>query len=413
MDERDFFVVVPFYNERSGILATLEALAAQSDIRFSLVLVDNGSTDQGGDIAQEFATRHPQIATHVVCEAQKGTGAASDTGFRYAIDHGALWIARTDADCIPRQDWVCNIKRAFREDGLELVAGKIRPRADDTALTWRDRMVLPLAVALAENFGKFHRRGPQFYYPYILVAGNNMAITSDLYKRAGGFPRSRIEDEHEDRVLSERVRTITPHGGVRKDIVVYNSIRRARRYGYINTLLWYWDYKYKPPEVDVRWSEDEQRGARAMGVASAPSLRRLHPARLIRSLGRPSQARARFHETRIYLASHPFALLFAEGVRPLGRRVRLPGLGSVVNDPDLAFELLCDSRFTKSGPGSAGAAITQVMGNVALLNMDGPEHRALRDRLGDLFAPAYLDTQIAPLLRDEVQKLSSALTRTG
>jgi len=36
------------------------------------------------------------------------------------------------------------------------------------------------------------------------------------------------------------------------DVVVYNSTRRARRYGFINTLLWYWEHRYRPQEVDVR-----------------------------------------------------------------------------------------------------------------------------------------------------------------
>ena len=46
-DERveDFCVVVPFFNEAHGMRATLDALAAQSDLAFTLVLVDNGSTD--------------------------------------------------------------------------------------------------------------------------------------------------------------------------------------------------------------------------------------------------------------------------------------------------------------------------------------------------------------------------------
>jgi hypothetical protein len=85
-----------------------------------------------------------------------------------------------------------------------------------------------------------------------MVAGNNLAITAELYLRCGGFPRTAIEQAHEDRELSERVRTLTRRAAVRHDVVVYNSVRRARAYGYLNTLLWYWAHKYTPAVVDVR-----------------------------------------------------------------------------------------------------------------------------------------------------------------
>ncbi len=251
MDAATFFVVVPFFQEARGIRATLEALAAQTDRAFSLVLVDNGSTDGGAAVVTAFGATQPDLPLHLIAEPQRGTGAAADSGFRYAVARGARWIARTDADCLPRTDWIANLKRAF-ESGLEFVAGKIKPRTDDPPLTPADRFVLPALVWLAERYGKLHRRGRRFRYPYILAAGNNLAITADLYLRAGGFPRTRIEDEHEDRVLSETVRTLTANGAVRDDVVVLNSVRRVRAYGYLNTLRWYRNHGYRHAVVDVR-----------------------------------------------------------------------------------------------------------------------------------------------------------------
>ncbi|HEX2647148.1 MAG TPA: hypothetical protein VHO95_07960, partial [Candidatus Dormibacteraeota bacterium] len=99
------------------------------------------------------------------------------------------------------------------------------------------------------------------------------------------------------------------------------------------------------------------------------------------------------HEALIYAFSHPLALAFAETTRRMGDVVDVPFVGRVVSDPEIAREILLDSKhFNKSGPGSFGAVITQVMGDYALLNMDGEPHLRLRGRLHDLFAPAYLDT---------------------
>jgi glycosyltransferase involved in cell wall biosynthesis len=251
-DHRTFFVVVPIFNEERGLRVTLDSLAAQSDCEFTLVLVDNESTDGSTAIARAFAHEWPALAVHLLSESWKGTGAAADTGFRFAIAHGAQWIARTDADCLPDRHWVRNLKGALADDGLEFVAGVIRPREDESALALWDRLVLRGMIWIAERYGRFSRRGARFKYPYFMAAGNNLAISAALYVRSGGFPRRAIEEVHEDRALSESVRTLTTRAARRTDVIVYNSVRRVRAYGYLNTLRWYRNHGYRGAIVDVR-----------------------------------------------------------------------------------------------------------------------------------------------------------------
>ena len=249
----EFAVVVPIFNEARGLQPTLDALAAQADRDFLLLLVDNASTDGSAEVARAFARVAP-FPVELLHEAQKGTGAASDTGFRAAIARGARFIARTDADCLPHPEWVRRLRGAMRAGGLEFVAGRIRPREDEGPVSRFDRVALAFTIWLAENYGRTDpaRRGPQFKIAYFLAAGNNLAITADLYERAGGFPRTSIEEAHEDLELSERVRTLTTRAGVRDDVIVYNSARRVRAWGYINTLRWYRNHGYRPANADVR-----------------------------------------------------------------------------------------------------------------------------------------------------------------
>jgi glycosyltransferase involved in cell wall biosynthesis len=249
---RSLFVVVPFHNEARGMQATLDALDAQSDGDFSLVLVDNASTDNSAAIAKTFAERRGRHRTFVIPESQKGTGAASDTGFRFAITHGAFAIARTDADCVPHREWVARIRTALFDEGLEFIGGRIAPRTDQAPVSPLQRGILLAMIMIAENIGKLHRRGPQFRYPYFMAAGNNLAITAALYIESGGFPRTAIEDMHEDRALSETVRTLTTRAQRRPEILVYNSVRRVHAYGYVNTLRWYRNHGFRPDVVDVR-----------------------------------------------------------------------------------------------------------------------------------------------------------------
>lgn len=246
------WVVVPAYNEERSIVATLKSLAAQEDQDFTLVVVDNGSTDSTVDLVRRFQRENPGLRLEVVHEPQKGTGAAADTGMRYAVAHGAQWLARTDADCLPAPDWTVRIKAALGS-GLRLVSGQLLPRKDE-GVRPLTRWVLVFAVEVASVFGKMRsgNRDPRYLGPYVMTPGCNMAITAELYVLAGGFPRSKIEDLHEDRALVNAVRLHTKAYGRRRDVVVYGSSRRARAWGLRKTLAWYADHRYRPDVVDIR-----------------------------------------------------------------------------------------------------------------------------------------------------------------
>lgn len=240
-------VVVPVYNEAAGIAPTLDALEAQTDGDFDVYFVDNGSTDASVDIIS--ARGNPRW--HIVREAQKGTGAAADTGMRAAIAAGATLLARTDADCIPRADWTASVRRSLGTLGL--VGGELVPRHDE-GLSLGRRILLRAAVELAEAFGRIRpgNRSPEYRGPYMMAAGCNVGIRADLYVEAGGFPRTAIEDLHEDRALVNAVRRLTGNYARRRDVVVYGSSRRVNAWGLKNTLLWYKDHQYRPDHVDIR-----------------------------------------------------------------------------------------------------------------------------------------------------------------
>jgi glycosyltransferase involved in cell wall biosynthesis len=247
------WVVVPCFNEAAGIGATLAALAKQTDGDFVLLIVDNASTDGTRSVVEAQRAAYPGLAMLCIAEAQKGTGAAADTGFCFAIRSGATHIARTDADCLPNPQWVASIKRAFSE-GAEFVAGAIGLRDDDHRLGRVERAGLLAVTALMALVAPLlpHNRGPQFKTRYVMASGGNLALSADLYVASGGFPRIRLEDGNEDRELVNRVRCTG--AAVRRDrrVVVLQSARRIKRFGVYNTLLWYWERRYRPDEVDIR-----------------------------------------------------------------------------------------------------------------------------------------------------------------
>ncbi|MFY1694543.1 MULTISPECIES: glycosyltransferase family A protein [unclassified Solwaraspora] len=231
------WVVVPAYQEQARIGDTLAALADQTDRDFTLVVVDNGSTDGTVEVVERFAADAP-FPVRLLHEPCKGVGAAVDTGFRYAIGHGALLLARTDADCLPHPGWVA-AARAGLTGGAGLVCGAIRARRDEHGPV--GRAGFRLLVFLAASFGRLrpaHRRADGYLAPYRMHAGNNMAVTAELYQACGGMPR---RPSPTDRTFLNRVRRTTSAISHRRDMVVENSTRRLRAYGVRRTAAWYLD----------------------------------------------------------------------------------------------------------------------------------------------------------------------------
>jgi glycosyltransferase involved in cell wall biosynthesis len=229
------WVIVPAYDEEARIGAALRALAAQTDRDYSLVVIDNGSRDGTGRIVAGFAASAP-FAVHLIAEPEQGIGYAVDTGFRYAIDHGARLLARTDADCIPRPGWVA-AARAALDGGAGMACGRIVARRDEEGLA--GRAVFRCLVVIATAFGALrpsHRRRRGYLAPYRMHAGNNMAITSALYLAAGGMPRQRWKT---DRDFLNRVRRHTGAVAYSRAMTVENSTRRVRAYGLRRIAAWY------------------------------------------------------------------------------------------------------------------------------------------------------------------------------
>ncbi|MGW4946908.1 glycosyltransferase family 2 protein [Actinoplanes sp. NPDC004185] len=235
---RDLAVIVPAYDEAALLPGLLAALTAQSDQDFTLVVVDNGSTDGTAAIAR--AHSGDVVVLH---EPEPGAGTAADTGFRHAIAGGATRLLRTDADCLPARDWVATARRLL--DEADLVCGRSVPRRDEGP-SLAERHLYPAVVRLAARYGRWRHRSPAYRCPFVLVHGHNVAITAELYERCGGTPREALGDGAEDVTMLNRARRHSARVVRAEQLVVESSLRRLRAWGARRTLLWHWDRRYRP-----------------------------------------------------------------------------------------------------------------------------------------------------------------------
>ena len=89
-------VIVPTYNERVNVPTLLERILAQ-DSRLEVLIVDDGSPDGTGELADEIVAREPRV--HVMHRGRKlGLGTAYIAGFKWALERDYSYVFEMDAD---------------------------------------------------------------------------------------------------------------------------------------------------------------------------------------------------------------------------------------------------------------------------------------------------------------------------
>ncbi|HEY7892692.1 MAG TPA: polyprenol monophosphomannose synthase [Solirubrobacteraceae bacterium] len=97
----DAWLILPTYNEKENLEAMTEAASAVLETatggHFKILVVDDGSPDGTGQIADRLAATHDWL--EVLHRTEKnGIGPAYLAGFAYALDHGARCAIEMDCD---------------------------------------------------------------------------------------------------------------------------------------------------------------------------------------------------------------------------------------------------------------------------------------------------------------------------
>jgi dolichol-phosphate mannosyltransferase len=119
------WLILPTYNEAENIEAILlaagEVLATAAPDGFRVLVVDDGSPDGTGRIADRLAGEQAWVEALHRTE-KNGIGPAYLAGFRYALDHGAGYVMEMDSDFSHDPADLARLLAAVR-DGADLALG--------------------------------------------------------------------------------------------------------------------------------------------------------------------------------------------------------------------------------------------------------------------------------------------------
>ncbi|WP_010544780.1 glycosyltransferase family 2 protein [Sphingomonas elodea] len=179
-------VVIPFFNERDYVAATIESLACQT-VRFTLVLVDNGSTDDSAAVA-EAAARAYKLDYLLLTERTPGKVAALRTGLAWVRTR---WTATCDADTLYPPHYLAAAQAILSRPG-HVVAG---------AYFVPDGISEPARVTEAARFLAAARLLPRQCH----AGGAGQAFCTRALRAAGGFDAARWNFVLEDHEVIHRV----------------------------------------------------------------------------------------------------------------------------------------------------------------------------------------------------------------
>jgi dolichol-phosphate mannosyltransferase len=119
------WLILPTYNEAENVQAIVaaaaEVLAGAAPEGFRILVVDDGSPDGTGRLADEIAAEHEWM--RVLHRTEKnGIGPAYLAGFRHALDEGAGYVMEMDSDFSHDPGDLARLLQAVK-DGADLALG--------------------------------------------------------------------------------------------------------------------------------------------------------------------------------------------------------------------------------------------------------------------------------------------------
>jgi dolichol-phosphate mannosyltransferase len=127
-------VVLPTYNEAENLPLMVDALLALKLENFHILVVDDGSPDGTGQIADDLAARNRQI-TVMHRQEKAGLGPAYIAGFKQALRLGAEYIIQMDTDFSHQPKYILDMLKRL-EQGADVVIGSRFTRGGSVDETW-------------------------------------------------------------------------------------------------------------------------------------------------------------------------------------------------------------------------------------------------------------------------------------
>lgn len=208
-----FSVVIPLYNKAAYIALTLHSVAVQTVADYEVIVVDDGSTDDGPQIVQSLSQADPRI--RLVRQANAGVSAARNAGIAAAVGE---WIAFLDADDWWHPSYLAQQARAIHNyPEVDMVATQLRIIPDVPGWTPLPWPVIPLepAIDLIHDLPSRWMQGIPFCTDSVVLRRSRLMVMQPCF--------AVDESMGEDLELWFRIAEISSIAHTRTPLIAYRS----------------------------------------------------------------------------------------------------------------------------------------------------------------------------------------------
>lgn len=185
LDGTTVSVIIPAYNEGIVLRNCVDSVMRSDYPHVEVIIVNDGSTDDTGDVMADIVHRHPSV--RAIHQANAGKGAALNRGIAEASGDVLLFV---DADGLftPRTiDWLLV---GLSSPDVGAVCGDDRPANPDRPLTQMLSVMSHVGTGLV-------RRALSLLHCLPIVSGNIGAFRASLVREIGGFREDTIGEDLE------------------------------------------------------------------------------------------------------------------------------------------------------------------------------------------------------------------------
>jgi len=140
-----FSIIIPAFNAESYLYDSLKSVRMQTFTDYEIIIVDDGSTDKTGQIADSFADKNAQ--THVIHQENKGPLLARRAGLQAASGEYVVFVDADDALCSTALQDIADVIHEYNVDVVSF-----RYSRQDNFLTSDSPSPLPMGIYDGKRF---------------------------------------------------------------------------------------------------------------------------------------------------------------------------------------------------------------------------------------------------------------------
>ncbi|HQB29091.1 MAG TPA: glycosyltransferase [Paludibacter sp.] len=179
-----FSIIIPVYNRPDEVKELLESLTKQTDKKFEVMVVEDGSTLTCEDVCKQYAG---ELDIKYLFKENSGPGGSRNYGAEQAKGDYLLIL---DSDCIIPEHYIQNIRKELKTKPCDAFGG---PDAAHENFSDMQKAVNYAMTSLITTGGirGGKKDGLEKFHPRSF----NMGVKTDVYRSLGGFSNMRYGED--------------------------------------------------------------------------------------------------------------------------------------------------------------------------------------------------------------------------